>query len=214
MFTGIIQGTGTVKYFENGIQIARIKIKTHLDIDDLKQGDSISVNGACLTITAISTGCFTALISHETIKITTLGKTKRGDCVNLEKALKPSDSLGGHLVTGHVDGVGSITKISKIGNTTFVSIRLSKELRDYVVRKGSITVDGISLTVKDVLIDGFEVSIIPYTIENTTLALKKEGDSVNIETDIIGKYVERLLPSQAGKSKIDISFLAEHGFIK
>ncbi len=214
MFTGIVQGTGGVKCFGNDIQSSRITIETHLDIDDLTQGDSISVNGACLTITAISTGCFTALISHETIKITTLGKTKRGDCVNLEKALKTSDSLGGHLVTGHVDGVGSITKISKIGNTTFVSIRLSKELRDYVVRKGSITVDGISLTVKDVLIDGFEVSIIPYTIENTTLALKKEGDSVNIETDIIGKYVERLLPSQAGKSKIDIGFLAEHGFIK
>ena len=214
MFTGIIQGTGTVKGFENSSQSARITIDTHLKIGDLRQGDSVSVNGACLTITNIGTKCFTAIISHETLKITTLGRTKRGDCVNLEKALKPSDSLGGHLVTGHVDGVGSITKRSKIGNTTFLSIRLSKELRDYVVRKGSITVDGISLTVKDVLNDGFEVSIIPFTMENTTLALKKEGDLVNIETDIIGKYVERLLPSRVEKSRIDINFLAEHGFLK
>ncbi len=214
MFTGIVRGTGNVKYFGNDVQSSSITIETHLEMDDLAQGDSISVNGACLTITDIRTGCFTAVISHETIKITTIGKMKRGDCVNLEKALKSSDSLGGHLVTGHVDGVGSITKISKIGNTTFISIRLSKELRNYVVRKGSITVDGISLTVKDVLIDGFEVSIIPYTIENTTLASKKEGDLVNIETDIIGKYVERLLPSQPEKSRVDISYLAEHGFIK
>jgi riboflavin synthase len=214
VFTGIVRGTGNVKYFENDIESSRITIETHLDMDDLTQGDSISVNGACLTITDIRRGCFTAVISHETIKVTTLGKTKRGDCVNLEKALKPSDSLGGHLVTGHVDGVGPITKISKIGNTTFVSISLAEELRTYVVKKGSITVDGISLTVKDVLIDGFEVSIIPYTIENTTLASKKEGDLVNIETDIIGKYVEKLLPSQPEKKRIDISFLAEHGFIK
>ncbi len=214
MFTGIVRGTGNVKYFGNDVQSSSITIETHLEMDDLAQGDSMSVNGACLTITDIRTGCFTAVISHETIKITTLGKMRRGDCVNLEKALKPSDSLGGHLVTGHVDGVGSITKISKIGNTTFISIRLSKELRNYVVRKGSITVDGISLTVKDVLIDGFEVSIIPYTMENTTLASKKEGDLVNIETDIIGKYVEKLLPSQPEKSRVDISFLAEHGFIK
>ena len=161
MFTGVVRGTGNVKYFGNDVQSSSITIETHLEMDDLAQGDSISVNGACLTITDIRTGCFTAVISHETIKITTLGKMRRGDCVNLEKALKSSDSLGGHLVTGHVDGVGSITKISKIGNTTFISIRLSKELRNYIVRKGSITVDGISLTVKDVLIDGFEVSIIP-----------------------------------------------------
>ena len=214
MFTGIVRGTGNVKYFGNDVQSSSITIETNLDMDDLAQGDSISVNGACLTITDIRTGCFTAVISHETIKITTLGKMKRGDCVNLEKALKSSDSLGGHLVTGHVDGVGSITKISKIGSTTFISIRLSKELRNYIVRKGSITVDGISLTVKDVLIDGFEVSIIPYTMENTTLASKKEGDLVNIETDIIGKYVEKLLPSQPEKSRVDISFLAAHGFIK
>lgn len=214
MFTGIIQGTGTIKDIENSIQSARITIDTHLKIDDLIQGDSISVNGACLTIIDIGTKCFTAIISHETLKVTTLGRTKRGDCVNLEKALKLSDSLGGHLVTGHVDGVGSITKRSKIGNTTFVSIRLPEGLRTYVVKKGSITVDGISLTVKDILNEGFEVSIIPYTLEKTTLALKKEGDSVNIETDIIGKYVERLLPSQAEKSRIDIGFLAEHGFLK
>ena len=214
MFTGIIQGIGCVKYIENDSQSSRITIETQLDSDDLAPGDSISVNGACLTITDIEPGCFTVFISHETIKVTTLGKTKRGDCVNLEKALKPSDSLGGHLVTGHVDGIGTISKVSKIGHTTFVSIRLPKDLRDYVVRKGSIAVDGVSLTVKDVLNDGFKVSIIPYTTENTTLALKKEGDPVNIETDIIGKYVERLLPSQAEKRRIDISFLTEHGFIK
>ena len=213
MFTGIIQGTGTIKDFENGIQSAKITIDTHLDIDCLIQGDSISVNGSCLTITDIGTKCFTAIISQETLKVTTLGRTKRGDCVNLEKALKPSDSLGGHLVTGHVDGVGSITKKSQIGNTTFLSIKIPEKLRTYVVKKGSITVDGISLTVKDILNDGFEVSIIPYTIENTTLVLRKEGDPVNIETDIIGKYVERLLPSRSEKSRIDIGFLAENGFL-
>jgi riboflavin synthase len=213
MFTGIIQGTGRIKDIELGMQSGRVVIETALDVHDLKQGDSISVDGACLTITDLGRDFFAASVSGETLQVTTLGRASRGKEVNLEKALRPSDALGGHMVTGHVDGVGVIAKNTRIGNTTLLSIRLPEELQPYIVRKGSIAIDGISLTVNSLLADGIEVSIIPHTLEATTLSLKKEGDAVNVETDILAKYVEKILMSDTKKRKIDVGFLTDHGFI-
>jgi len=211
MFTGIIENMGTVKRFTRKGEDALLAIDTPMYLDDSKIGDSIAVNGACLTITDKSDKGFFADVSAETLARTNLKFLKSGYPVNLEKSLRLNSFLGGHLVLGHVDCLGKIQeKVTRASSIQFC-VEIDTELSRYVVEKGSIAVDGISLTVNRCEKNRFYVNIIPHSARNTTLGFKKVADMVNIETDIIGKYVEKLLNPGKG---IDMSFLAEHGFIK
>ncbi|HOD35682.1 MAG TPA: riboflavin synthase [Syntrophales bacterium] len=211
MFTGIIQGLGTVRRMTRKGQDAVMGVETAVPLNDLKEGDSIAVNGACLTITSISGQAFTADVSAETLARTNLQSLKVGERVNLEKALRLADFLGGHIVLGHIDGPGRIVERTPKAGSIVLGVVVEEGLGRYIVEKGSIAVDGISLTVNRFAKDRFYVNIIPHTIENTTLSFKRAGDSVNIETDILGKYVEKLLRPGG---RIDMDFLREHGFVK
>jgi len=215
IFTGIIEEKGTINRIDKGIQSSRIEIKARTVLEGTKIGDSIAINGVCLTVTSLGDHHFTADIMAETLAKTNLGQMNSGQPVNLERALRLSDRLGGHLVQGHVDGQGIIAEQKKMDIATILRIKAEQDLLAYIVKKGSIAIDGISLTVADLLADSFTVSLIPHTFANTTLGYKKPGDSVNLETDIIGRYVERLLGnnSQREKSGMSKGFLAENGFI-
>lgn len=212
MFTGIVEAIGEVKSIEKMGASGRIIIETLLDLEGIEKGYSIAVDGVCLTVTNVDKGFFTADLSMETVRLTTLGGLKRGDRVNLERPLTLSKPLGGHLVTGHIDGKGVIKrKDSK--DSLDLEVEVPMELARQIVKKGSVAVDGISLTVVEAGEKSFKAAIIPHTLENTTLLLKKEGSDVNIETDIIAKYVERLFPEYEKKG-ITEGFLGEHGFLK
>ncbi|MDP2690272.1 MAG: riboflavin synthase [Deltaproteobacteria bacterium] len=212
MFTGIIEDIGTVKSIEKKGAFGRIVIETALDLAGARVGDSISVDGSCLTVTGVSQGAFGADLSDETLRVTTLGSLKKGSRVNLEPALTLSRPLGGHLVTGHVDGVGTIKRKVLKGESMDLEVSCPKALMGQIVKKGSVAVDGISLTVAELMDDGFRVAVIPHTLKKTTLLAKKEGERVNIETDVIGKYVEKHFSS--GRKGITGDFLSEHGFLK
>lgn len=211
MFTGIIQDTGTVRALTRKGEDARLEVTTALPLDDVRIGDSIAVSGACLTVTSLAASSFTFDVSAESLSKTTLGRLKAGERVNLEKALRLSDFLGGHLVLGHVDCVGRIAERTARAGSIVFGITLEPGLSKYVVAKGSIAVDGISLTVNSCEGDRFYVNIIPLTAQKTTLPAKKAGDSVNLETDVLGKYVEKLLHPGRG---VNVDFLREHGFLK
>jgi riboflavin synthase len=211
MFTGIIENLGTVKRLTRKGEDALLFIDTPMKLDDSKIGDSIAVNGACLTIIDKSDKGFSADVSAETLARTNLKLLKSGDTVNLEKSLRLSSFLGGHLVLGHVDGLGKIQEKVKRASSIQFCVEIDTAISRYIVEKGSIAVDGISLTVNRCEKNRFYVNIVPHSARNTTLGLKKVADVVNIETDIIGKYVEKFINSGKG---IDMNFLAEHGFIK
>ena len=192
MFTGIIEGLGNIVSFDKKTKnrsAAKMKINIGKAAKGLKIGDSVAINGVCLTAVSISKGITEFEMVGETIKKTNLGSLERGDKVNIERSLKVGERLEGHFVLGHVDGIGIISKIEKQSNQIQIWIKLPKELSKHVIKKGSITVDGISLTVVDVLKSQFSVSIIPHTMQITNLSYKKVGDKVNIETDILGKYI-------------------------
>lgn len=192
MFTGIIEGLGSIVMFDkktSNRSAAKMKIKLDKIAKGLKVGDSVAINGVCLTAVHISKGITEFEMIGETIKKTNLGSLERGDQVNIERSLKVGERLEGHFVLGHVDGVGIISKIEKQTNQVQIWIKIPKELSKHVIKKGSITVDGISLTIVDKLKDQFSVSIIPHTMQVTNLGYKKIGDKVNIETDILGKYI-------------------------
>jgi len=192
MFTGIIEGLGRIVMFDkktSNRSAAKMKIKLDKIAKGLKVGDSVSINGVCLTAVNISKGITEFEMIGETIKKTNLGSLERGDRVNIERSLKVGERLEGHFVLGHVDGVGIISKIDKQINQVQIWIKIPKELSKHVIKKGSITVDGISLTIVEKLKDQFSVSIIPHTMQVTNLGYKKIGDKVNIETDILGKYI-------------------------
>jgi len=211
MFTGIIEGLGTVNRISRKGEDALLIVDTSVNLDDINVGDSISVSGACLTVTEKGAQRFSADVSAETLTRTNLKSLKTGDKVNLEKSLRLNSFLGGHLVLGHVDGIGKIQeKVSKATSILF-SVEIDAGLSRYVVEKGSVAVDGISLTVNRCEKNRFYVNIIPHTAQSTTLGFKKVADLVNIETDIIGKYVEKFLNPGKG---ISTNFLAEHGFLK
>ena len=211
MFTGIVESMGTVKRLARKGEDARLFIDTSMNLDDLKIGDSIAINGACLTVTEKTGSIFSADVSAETMARTNIKFLKSGEKVNLEKSLRMNSFLGGHLVLGHVDGMGKIQeKIIKANSIQF-GVEIDNELSRYVVEKGSVAVDGISLTVNSCEKNRIYVNIIPYTARNTTLGFKKVADLVNIETDIIAKYIEKFLTPGKG---IDMNFLAEHGFLK
>ncbi len=211
MFTGIIEDMGVVKKkVKRGVD-AQLEIDTKMNLDDVKVGDSIAISGACLTVTDIKKETFTADVSAETLARTTLKSSTTGERVNLEKALRIDSFLGGHFVLGHVDGIGTICEKSVRSNMILYGFEIDKELGRYIVEKGSITVDGISLTVNSCEKNRFYVNIIPLTARKTTLGFKNPGDRVNVETDILGKYVERFIHPDR---EIDTAFLSEHGFIK
>ncbi len=211
MFTGIIEDLGTVVRITRKGEDAFLIVDTSMNLDDINIGDSISVSGACLTVTEKGGKGFSADVSAETLTRTNLKSLKTGDKVNLEKSLRLNSFLGGHLVLGHVDGIGKIQeKVSKANSIQF-GLEIDAELGRYIVEKGSVAVDGISLTVNRCEKKRFYVNIIPHTARSTTLGFKKVADLVNIETDIIGKYVEKFLNPGKG---IDMNLLAEHGFLK
>jgi riboflavin synthase len=212
MFTGLIEDIGTVTKMERRGGGILVTINFSSELDDLKIGDSISVDGVCLTITHLQDQSFSAEASAETVGRTTLGNKRSQQKVNLERALRLNDRLGGHLVTGHVDEVAKITAIIPEGSSQKITFQVTEKSVRCLVEKGSITVDGISLTVNEVKSDRVSVTIIPHTASHTTLGSKKVGDEVNIETDILGKYVEKLITKEPGK-KVDAAFLAEHGFL-
>ncbi|HAJ27247.1 MAG TPA: riboflavin synthase [Syntrophus sp. (in: bacteria)] len=215
MFTGIIQAKGTLSQLVRQGEEALLTVSTDLPLDDVKTGDSIAVNGACLTVTQKKTRGFTADVSAETLAKTNLGLLKTGDPVNLEKALRLTDFLGGHLVLGHVDGLGRIVEKTVRTKSVLFAFEVPDQLMKYIVEKGSITVDGISLTVNRCVRNQFHVNMIPHTAQGTTLGLKRISEPVNIETDIIGKYIEKLMISnRGGSSPVDWKLLAEHGFLR
>ncbi len=203
MFTGIVEDVGTVDGLEPKIKEVLLRIRTkNIDVNEIRIGESISVNGACLTVISVKKNTFTVEASHETLRRTTLFKLKLGNRVNLERSLKLGDRLGGHIVNGHVDGVGKIESVIRRGKSLEFWFSILKGHSRYIVEKGSIAVDGVSLTINEVNGEKFSVNIISYTQEATIFGRLKTGDSVNLEFDIIGKYVEKFLVVKGGKKDI------------
>lgn len=220
MFTGIIEGLGTIIEIRSEGQGKRFAFNADFVLEQTRIGDSISISGVCLTVVKIHGQRFQVDVSPETLEKTTFGRAKIGDRVNLERALQLSGRIDGHLVSGHIDGMGTIKQKQNKGNAVIVTIGVPESFSRYMIKKGSIAVDGISLTINNCDRSSFDVSIIPHTAKLTTIILSKVGDSVNIETDMIGKYVERFVTeiqsynkaNQTGRS-IDKQFLAKTGFI-
>ena len=218
MFSGIVEEMGALKSIEKGLAGARVSILASSILKDLKIGESVSVSGACLTVTTVGDQDFSVDVSSETLNMTTLGVLVVGAPVNLERAMKLNERISGHLVTGHSDGMGVIQGREQDGNAVHVTIEASEDILRYCVQKGSITVDGISLTINIVSGKCFTVAIIPHTAKMTTMGLKQIGDSVNLETDLIGKYVERLLQASGHLPTkptpvIDRDYLQKRGLI-
>jgi len=216
MFTGIIEEIGVVQAVKLWGNQARISIEAHFVVEDLKIGDSIAVNGVCLTATTVSKNSFSADVSRETLRVTNLGNLHLKSQANLERALRVSDRLGGHLVQGHVDDTARILAMQKDGDTLILTVSLPESIRRYIVPKGSIAIDGISLTVNACDDKSFTCTIIPYTLEQTNLSFRKVGDVVNLESDIIGRYLEKLMFSRQNIPEntrpIDYSMLEEYGW--
>ncbi len=213
MFTGIVEETGTVENLGQGGGGYRLRVRARKVTEDVKLGDSIAVNGVCLTVTAFDANSFSVGLSPETLRRTNLGEMKPGDRVNLERALRPSDRMGGHYVQGHVDGVGVVTERRREGDSLLMRVRVPEEISAYIVEKGFIAVDGVSLTVTGCGTDWFSVSLIAFTQQAVTLAEKGVGDRVNLEVDIIGKYVQSFLARRGTQRGITAEFLAEEGFL-
>lgn len=215
MFTGIVEEIGIIKGISRGAESASITIGARKILDDVKLGDSIATNGVCLTVTHFTKDSFTVDVMPETMRRSSLNNLSIGSRVNLERALRLSDRLGGHMVSGHIDGTGVIKEFKREDNAVWISIEADMEILKYIIHKGSIAIDGVSLTVAYVDNNMFKVSVIPHTGEETTLLSKKTGDKVNLECDLIGKYVEKLLGFSAkeeSKSSLDLNFLSQHGF--
>ncbi len=212
MFTGLLEEIGIVKQTSASGGNLLLKIEALKVSADLKVGDSININGACQTVVERESECFAVEAVEETLKRTNLGRLRIGDRVNLERALLVSDRLGGHMVTGHVDFVGRIKSIHKKAESYIFEFSYPEEYQSHFVEKGSVAVEGISLTLVQVLSDSFTVSVIPFTMKSTTLGARRIGDPVNIETDLIGKYVGRILSLKKVQSKITQEWLREKGW--
>lgn len=212
MFTGIIEEIGKVQSIRKGRDSAAVSIGAKMILEGIRLGDSIAVNGVCLTITSFSQSGFTADVMHETLNRSSLGSLRAGSPVNLERAMPANGRFGGHIVSGHIDGAGTISAITKDDNAVWYTVKTGPPILRYIIEKGSVAIDGVSLTVAKVHNDGFSVSIIPHTAAQTILSEKRIGDIVNLENDCIAKYVERLLGSQSPKTAITTEFLAKHGF--
>lgn len=215
MFTGLIEEIGQIKSIEPSGNAIRLGITAHKIMDDVKLGDSIATNGICLTVTKFNSSAFYADVMPETMNRTTFGVQKIGNKVNLERAVRVGDRLGGHMVSGHIDGIGEVVAQKHDDNAIWVTIKTSENILKYIIEKGSIAIDGISLTVAYVDHSTFKVSIIPITQDDTTLIAKKIGEKVNLECDMTAKYIEKfMLHSKTNNNKEDISidFLKENGF--
>ena len=217
MFTGIVEEMGAVTSVEQTLTGTRVTILASTVLADLKVGDSISINGTCLTVVAKAETSFVVDVSPETLSVTTLGRLSGGTPVNLERAMKLNERIGGHLVAGHVDAVGTIRSRHQEGNAIVFVIEATSDVLRYCVHKGSITVDGISLTINDVTDHSFSIAVIPHTAAVTTLGLKQINDQVNLESDLIGKFVERLLQQRNQVTKptpvIDKDYLQKRGLL-
>lgn len=215
MFTGIIEEIGIIKNVKKNNKSSIITIQGKKIFEDINIGDSISVNGVCLTVTTFSNEIFTADVMNETLSRSSLDSLQNGSYVNLERAMSASGRFGGHIVSGHIDGTGKIIKIKRDDNAIWYTVTVEDNLIKYIVEKGSIAIDGISLTVVNVNENSFSVSIIPHTSQETILSHRLVGDIVNIENDIIGKYVEKLITFEKNKkdeSNITMDFLINNGF--
>lgn len=221
MFAGIIEGMGSIRRIEPNGEGRILAVETSLDLSDTKIGDSIAVNGACLTAVKIQNRLFEVDVAPETVRRTTFRNAAPGDRVNVERALKLSDRLDGHLVSGHVDGTGTVASKHRVSNAWVISIEADRELLDEMIEKGSVAIDGISLTVNKCGENCFEVSIIPHTAGITTIENRSKGERVNIETDMIGKYVKKFLRKGRGKedggaqagNDISMDLLGKYGFL-
>lgn len=222
MFTGIVEELGKIRSIQVKSQDATLEIQATDVLSDAKVGDSISVDGACLTIRFLTSEVFTVDVSAETLRRTTLGERKVGDPVNLERSLRLSDRLGGHLVLGHVDEVATICGWKDEGDASLMQVTISNTTKPYIAYKGSVTVDGVSLTVSNLHADAFEVALIPHTKDVTTLGTKRAGAKVNLEVDIVARYLETLLRNteekrdwtdQTSTETLDLNFLSKHGYI-
>lgn len=221
MFTGIIEGLGTIAGIQSAGQGKRLTVEADTLLEQTKIGDSISVSGACLTVVKIDGRRFDVDVSPETLQMTTFGNVKIGERINIERAMRLSDRVDGHLVSGHIDGTGIIRQREILSNAVIMTFEVDESLSRYMIVKGSVAVDGISLTINAFGAGNFSVSLIPLTAQLTTIGHKKKGDPVNIETDMIGKYVERFMGDMAGMNKgkdskqtiIDQAYLIKTGFI-
>ena len=215
MFTGIIEETGTLCEMKKGARSAQVRIRCHKVLEGTCVGDSIAVNGICLTVTSMTNDSFTADVMAETMRRSSLFGLSVPGTVNLERAMAADGRFGGHMVSGHIDGIGRITDIRQEENAVWYTVQAEDHLLRYIVEKGSVALDGISLTVAKVTADDFQVSVIPHTRQETALTDKKPGSIINIECDVVGKYVEKFLSGskpEKSESRIDENFLMEHGF--
>lgn len=224
MFTGIVEEIGTVFSVTQGAKAAKLALQGNLIFEDMHIGDSIAVNGVCLTVTEKTSNTFIVDVMPETLRRSSLGKLSKGSKVNMERAMAANGRFGGHIVSGHIDGTGEIESFIREDNAVWVTVKASPKLLKYIIEKGSIAIDGISLTVAYVDDRCFKVSLIPHTASNTTLLAKKAGDIVNLENDIVGKYIDKLLHFEDFRAEADgagekasggisVDFLAENGFM-
>lgn len=211
MFTGIVEDIGCIKKIQRNSLQSSLTIESKKITEDIAIGDSISVNGICLTVTLFNHSTFTVDVMNETWNRTSLSTLTYGGYVNLERALPTNGKLGGHIVTGHIDGTGRVVSIRKDDNATWYKIQAPSDILDFIVEKGSITIDGISLTIASVSSNDFSVSIIPHTIKSTTLQSKTINDRVNLETDIIGKYIRKFM-NEKNNSPVSQHYLIQHEF--
>lgn len=216
MFTGIVEEIGKIVKVEKGAKSSRLTVGGKIIFSDLKLGDSVAVNGVCLTVTSYNNEFFTADVMNETLLRSSLGSLKIGSSVNLERAMAANGRFGGHIVSGHIDGTGTITKIDRDDIALWYTIAAGSKIMKYIIEKGSVAIDGISLTVAKVSDTDFAVSLIPHTAVKTVLGLKKPGDTVNLENDVVGKYIEHFLKFEGAenenKSGITKEFLTKAGF--
>jgi len=213
MFTGIIEEIGTLKEFKTVSENAEITVECSKVLEETKIGDSISINGVCQTVVGLSDFGFTAEVSKETLNITNFSELKTGDKVNLERALTLNERIGGHIVSGHVDSVAKFVSVNRNNNFYDMEFNVTNETSRYIVKKGSVTINGISLTVADVQGNTVKVAVIPHTYENTNLYYLKKGENVNVETDVFAKYIEKFLLNERTTSMITEDFLKENGFM-
>lgn len=224
MFTGIVEEIGTVVSVSQGMKEARLTLQGNLIFEDMHVGDSIAVNGVCLTVTEKTSSTFTVDVMPETMRCSSLGKLSKGSRVNMERAMAANGRFGGHIVSGHIDGTGEIESFDREDTAMWVTIRTMPKILKYIIERGSIAIDGVSLTVAYVDNRCFKVSLIPHTAANTTLLSKKSGEMVNLENDIVGKYIDKLMhfndldtviknDEERVQKGISIDFLAEHGFM-
>lgn len=224
MFTGIVEEVGTIVSISKGAKSSKLTLQGKVIFEDMHIGDSIAVNGVCLTVTEKTANTFTVDVMAETLRRSSLGTLSKGSKVNMERAMAANGRFGGHIVSGHIDGIGTIESFVREDNAVWVTIAAPSKLLKYIIEKGSITIDGISLTVAYVDSQCFKVSLIPHTAANTTLLTKKAGDMVNLENDIVGKYIDKLLHfdvedeavtdyNTEASGGISMEFLSENGFV-